>query len=62
MRQPVRLPFVLGITDVTGQLSSNSERVYRHDAEVFASWIQDQGLAIGTLYLLTRSHLIASRK
>lgn len=62
MQQPFRLPLVLDISDVTGQLSNNSERVYRHDAEVFACWIQDQGLTLGTLYLLTRSHLIAYRK
>jgi integrase/recombinase XerD len=62
MDQPVRLSLVLDITDVTGQLSSNSERVYRHDAEVFACWIQDQGLTLGTLHLLARSHLIAYRK
>src|SRR5438128_1927309 len=62
MQQPFRLPLVLDISNVTGQLSTNSERVYRHDAEVFACWIQDQGLTLGTLYLLTRSHLIAYRK
>lgn len=62
MNQPVRLSLVLDLTNVTGQLGSNSERVYRHDAGVFASWIQDQGLTLGTLHLLTRSHLIAYRK
>jgi site-specific recombinase XerD len=62
MQQPFRLPLVLDISDVTDQLSSNSERVYRHDAEIFASWIQEQGLMLGTLHLLTRSHLIAYRK
>lgn len=62
MDQLFRLPLVLDIADVTGQLGGNSERVYRHDAEVFASWIQDQGLTLSTLHLLTRSHLIAYRK
>lgn len=62
MNQPVRLVMTLDITDVTGQLSSGSERIYRHDAEVFASWMLDQGLTLGTLHLLTRSHLIAYRK
>lgn len=62
MDQPPRLPLALDIADVTGQLGSNSERVYRHDSAVFASWIQDQGLTLGTLHLLTRSHLIAYRK
>lgn len=62
MEQLFRLPLVLDITDVTGQLGDNSERVYRHDAEVFACWIQDQGLTLGTLHLLTRSHLIAYLK
>lgn len=36
--------------------------MYRHDAEVFASWIQNQGLTPSTLHLLTRSHLIMYRK
>ncbi len=62
MNQPFRLSSVLDLTDVTGQLNSNSERVYRHDAKVLACWIQDQGLTLGTLHLLTRSHLIAYRK
>ncbi|HEU5380363.1 MAG TPA: hypothetical protein VFV38_33485, partial [Ktedonobacteraceae bacterium] len=62
MNLPVHLPLVLDLTDVTGQLVNNSERVYRHDAEVFASWIEEQGLTLGTLHLLTRSHLIAYRK
>lgn len=62
MNQPFHLPLVLDLTDVIGQLGSNSERVYRHDAEVFASWIQEQGLTLSTLHLLTRSHLIAYRK
>ncbi|TME08325.1 MAG: hypothetical protein E6I80_10260 [Chloroflexi bacterium] len=52
----------LDITDVTGQLSARSERIYRHDAESFACWILDQGLTLDTLHLLTRSHLIAYRK
>lgn len=62
MKQPFRLPMTLDITDVTGQLSSGSERIYRHDAEVFAGWMLDQGLSRDTLHLLTRSHLIAYRK
>jgi integrase/recombinase XerD len=62
VNQTLRLPLVLDITDVIGQLGGNSERVYRHDAAVFASWIQDQGLTPGTLHLLTRSHFIAYRK
>lgn len=52
----------LDITDVTGQLSNSSGRIYRHDAEVFACWMRDQGLTLGTLHLLTRSYLIAYRK
>lgn len=62
MQQPFHFLLVLDITDVTGQLSSNSERVYRHDAEAFACWIQNQGLTPGTLHPFTRSHLIAYRK
>jgi hypothetical protein len=44
------------------QTASRANCDFILNAEVFASWIQDQGLVIGTLYLLTRSHLIASRK
>jgi hypothetical protein len=62
MNQPVCLPITVDITDVTGQLNSGSERIYRHDAEVFACWMYDQRLTLGTLHLLTRSHLIAYRK
>src|SRR5438046_1044518 len=52
----------LDITDVTGQVSPRSERIYRHDAEVFACWMLDQELTVETLHLLTRSHMIAYRK
>src|SRR5713226_2043591 len=52
----------LDITDVTGQLSAHSERIYHHDAEVFARFLLDQRLTVETLHLLTRSHLIAYRK
>jgi integrase/recombinase XerD len=62
VNQPFHPSLVLDLTDVIGQLGGNSERVYRHDAQGFASWIQDQGLTLGTLRLLTRSHLIAYRK
>jgi len=31
----------LDITNVMGQLSTRSERIYRHDAEVFARWITE---------------------
>lgn len=62
MNQPFRLPITLDITDVIGQLSGGSERIYRHDAEVFACWMHDQGLTLGTLHMLSRSHLIAYRK
>src|ERR1700730_9927912 len=62
MDQPFRLAMTLDITDVTGQLSTRSERIYRHDAEVFARFLFDQGLTLTTLYLLTRSHLITYRK
>lgn len=62
MDQPLRLALTLDITDVTGQISTRSERIYRHDAEVFARFLLDQGLTVGTLHLLTRSHLIAYRK
>src|SRR5712691_7453385 len=53
---------LLDITDVTGQISTRSERIYRYDAEVFARFLLDQGLTMGALHLLTRSHLIAYRK
>lgn len=56
VNQPPRLPLILDIADFTGQLGSNSERVYRQDAEVFAPWIQDQGLMLSTLHLPTHSH------
>src|SRR6266568_6964739 len=62
MDQAFSPAIILDITDVTGQLSTRSERIYRHDAEVFASFLLDQGLTVGTLHLLTRSHLIAYRK
>lgn len=62
MEQPFRFPIMLDITDVAGQVSSSSERIYRHDAEVFACWMRDQGLTLSTLHLLTRSHMIAYRK
>jgi integrase/recombinase XerD len=62
MDQAFSPAIILDITDVTGQISTRSERIYRHDAEVFTRWILDQGLTAGTLYLLTRSYLIAYRK
>jgi integrase/recombinase XerD len=52
----------LDITNVTGQISARSGRIYRHDAEVFARFLLDQGLTMNTLSLLTRSHMIAYRK
>src|SRR5689334_7264975 len=62
MDQALSPALLLDITDVTGQISTHSKRIYHHDAEVFASFLLDQGLTVGTLHLLTRSHLIAYRK
>jgi integrase/recombinase XerD len=62
MNQPFYSATTLDITDVLGQLSRGSERIYRHDAEFFAGWIVDQGLTKETLHQLTRSHLITYRK
>jgi hypothetical protein len=59
MDQVTSPTLLLDITDVTGQLSTRSERTNRHDAEVFAHFLLDQGLTMSTLHLLTRSHLIA---
>lgn len=59
MDQPLSPVMLLDITDVTGQISMRSERIYRHDAEVFARFLLDQGLTVGILHLLTCSHLIA---
>ena len=62
MNQTLSPTLLLDIADVTGQLSSRSERIYRHDAEVLARFLFDQGLTMSTLSLLSRSHLIAYRK
>ncbi len=62
MDQTLGPAIILDIADVTGQISARSQRIYRHDAKVFASFLLDQGLTGGTLHLLTRSHLIAYRK
>jgi site-specific recombinase XerD len=62
MNQALSPTMTLDITDVTGQISTRSERIYRHDAEVFARFLLDQGLTANTLSLLSRSHLIAYRK
>ncbi len=52
MDQSLRLSMTLDITDVTGQISMRSERIYRHDAEVFAKFLLNQGLTVGVLRLL----------
>src|SRR5712692_3746574 len=44
--------------DITGQLSEKSRRIYRNDAMVFATWIQEQGLIPAQL---TRSDIITYR-
>lgn len=62
MNQSLSPPLLLDITDVTGQLSTRSERIYRHDAEVFAHFLLNQGLTMTTLPQISRSHLIAYRK
>src|SRR5438270_5535712 len=62
MDQAYSPSITLDITDVTGQISTRSERIYRHDAGVFANWLLDEGLTIETLHCLTRSYLIACRK
>src|SRR5438874_1159890 len=49
----------LDITDVAGQLSERSQRIYKNDAQVFVAWVLKQGLSIEAL---TRSHMIAYRK
>ncbi len=46
------------LTDLAGQLGARSQRIYRHDATVFATWLQAQGL---TPEQLTRSTMIAYR-
>ncbi len=47
------------LTDVTGQLSPRSRRVYNHDAGHFARWLQEQNL---TLQTLTKSNLVEYRR
>ncbi len=46
------------LDDVAGQLSVKSQRIYRHDAAVFATWLQDHDL---TPHMLTKSYMIAYR-
>lgn len=46
------------VSDLTGQLSVKSQRVYRHDAKVFATWMIENGLTVESL---TRSHVILYR-
>lgn len=46
------------ITDIAGQLAPSSKRVYLNDARHFATWMQEQGLAPGSV---TRSDMIAYR-
>jgi site-specific recombinase XerD len=48
----------LDITDVAGQLSTRSKRIYQNDATMFAGWMNEQSLAPE---ILTRSHMIAYR-
>src|SRR2546423_12321371 len=46
------------LSDLTGQLSKKSRRIYRHDAKVFATWMIENGISVETL---TRSDLINYR-
>lgn len=47
------------LSDLTGQLSEKSQRIYRHDAKVFATWLLENGIT--QLEHLSRSHLIEYR-
>ena len=47
------------LTDIAGQLSASSQRIYAHDARHFATWIQTLGL---TPAIMTRSDMIAYRQ
>lgn len=51
-------PLDESFADIAGQLSERSRRVYRHDIQVFATWMLEQGVTPETL---TRSHMIAYR-
>lgn len=55
---PAVLPMDAAFTDIAGQLSTRSRRIYRHDLQVFATWMLEQGLTPETL---TRSNMIAYR-
>lgn len=46
------------LADATGQISKRSQRIYQNDAQVFATWMIDQGLIPQTL---TRSLMITYR-
>jgi len=46
------------LSDLAGQLSEKSKRIYRHDAKVFAAWLVEHDLSPETI---TRSDLIAYR-
>src|SRR6266536_6312533 len=50
--------FTQSIADATGQLAPRSRRVYAGDANMFATWLQEQGL---TVKALTRSRMIEYR-
>jgi integrase/recombinase XerD len=46
------------LNDVAGQIAESSQRIYRHDAAAFATWLRAQGLAPQSL---EKSHMIAYR-
>lgn len=48
----------LDITDLKGQVSKRSKRIYENDAKAFATWMTEQGLTPASL---TRSHMITYR-
>ncbi len=47
------------LNNVTGQLSPRSQRVYRHDAKVFAAWLHENDMSID---VLDRGGMIAYRE
>jgi integrase/recombinase XerD len=48
----------LALNDVAGQIAESSQRIYRHDAAAFATWLRAQGLAPQSL---EKSHMVAYR-